>query len=256
MDHRRRLLGSLGLLTLGLALAVSLLPAIPQDPDYHRFADARALFGIPNFLNVVSNLPMLIVGLCGLLYLGMHHRGAFADRQEWPAYAVFFLGTALVGCGSAWYHLAPDNERLFWDRLPMAVTFMAFTSVVLAERVSVVCGGRSLFPLLALGVASVVWWRLTEQTGAGDLRPYGFVHFYPAVLIPLLLLLFPPRYSRGGDVWGALFFFALTVLGELLDRPILALGGLVSGHTLKHFFAAIAVWWILRMLATRHYRGG
>lgn len=251
---RRRLLGSLGLLTLGMAGAVALLPPIPQDPAYHRFADGRPLLGVPNFLNVVSNLPLLGVGLLGLLYLGRHRREAFADRREALAYAVFFLGAALIGGGSAWYHLAPDNGRLFWDRLPMAATFMAFTAAVLAERVSVDCGSRALPPLVAAGVASVAWWRLTEQAGAGDLRPYGFVHFYPAVLIPLLLLL-PARYTRGGEVWGVLFFFVLAVVCELLDRQLLALGGLVSGHTLKHLFAAVAVWWVLRMLATRRYRG-
>lgn len=255
MDRRRRLLGALGLLTLGAALAVALLPPIPQDPSYHRFADGRSFLGIPNFLNVASSLPMSVVGVSGLYWLKIRH-AAFADRREWLAYAFFFAGAALVGVGSAWYHLAPDNARLFWDRLPMAVTFMAFTSAMLAERMHVAAGIRSLYPLLALGVASVVWWRLTEQAGAGDLRPYGFVHFYPAILIPLLLLLFPARYTRGGEVWGVLFFFALTVGSELLDQAIFALGGLLSGHTLKHLFAAVAVWWVLRMLATRHCREG
>jgi hypothetical protein len=256
MGSRRRALGSLVLLTFGLALAVALLPPIPQDPSYHRFADDRHLFGIPNFLNVISNLPMFLIGLSGLYYLKRHRHGAFADRREALAYVVFFLGTALVGVGSAWYHLAPDNARLFWDRLPMAVMFMAFTSAMLAERVSVGFGSRALFPLLAVGIASVVWWRLTEQAGAGDLRPYGLIHFYPAVLIPLLLLLFPARYSRGAEVWGVLFFFALTVVFDLFDRPVFSLGELVSGHTLKHLFAAVAAWWVLRMLASRRYHGG
>jgi hypothetical protein len=256
MDSRRRLLGSLVLLTLGLALAIALLPPISQDPSYHRFADGRHLFGIPSFLNVISNLPILLIGLSGLYFLGRHRHKGFADLRESLAYMIFFLGTALVGVGSAWYHLSPDNARLFWDRLPMAVMFMAFTSAMLAERVSVDLGCRALFPLLALGIASVVWWRLTEQAGTGDLRPYGFIHFYPAVLIPLLLLLFPARYSRGAEVWGVLFFFALTVVFEFLDRPVFALGGLVSGHTLKHLFAAVAAWWILRMLASRRFHGG
>jgi hypothetical protein len=256
MDRRGRLLWSLGLLTLGVALGVCLLPAIPQDPAYHRFVDGRSVFGIPNVLNVVSNLPMVVIGLLGLCCLGRRRCAVFADRGERLAYAVFFLGTSLIGCGSAWYHLAPDNERLFWDRLPMAVTFMAFSSAMLAERVSVACGRHLLFPLLALGIASVVWWRLSEQAGSGDLRLYGFVHFYPAVLIPLLLWLFPARYSRGGEVWGALFFFILAIVCELLDRAIFAFGAVVSGHTLKHFFAAVAVWWVLRMLTQRRLADG
>ncbi|HEY7746520.1 MAG TPA: ceramidase domain-containing protein, partial [Desulfuromonadales bacterium] len=160
MERRRRLLGSLGLLTLGLAVAVALLPPIPQDPLYHRFADSRPLLGIPNFLNVVSNLPLFVVGLLGLLHLVLHRREDFADQRESRAYMIFFFGTVLIACGSAWYHLAPDNDRLFWDRLPMAVAFMAFTAAMLAERVSATFGSRALLPLLTAGAASVTWWRL------------------------------------------------------------------------------------------------
>jgi hypothetical protein len=48
---------------------VALLPLSPllQDQSYHQFADQRELFGIPNFWNVVSNLPFIVVGTAGLL---------------------------------------------------------------------------------------------------------------------------------------------------------------------------------------------
>ena len=43
-----------------LAIAVAfLLDPIAQDPAYHEFADERALFGVPNFWNVVTTLPFL-----------------------------------------------------------------------------------------------------------------------------------------------------------------------------------------------------
>jgi hypothetical protein len=58
-----------------------LLPPIPQDQSYHQFADQRTIFGIPNFWNVVSNLPFLAVGAAGLR--------RFRDD---PATVVFFLG--------------------------------------------------------------------------------------------------------------------------------------------------------------------
>ncbi|MDT8444679.1 MAG: ceramidase domain-containing protein [Desulfuromonadales bacterium] len=251
MDHLYRLYGLLVLISLGFVVLVALLPPISQDPSYHHFTDGRHFFGIPNFLNVISNLPMFLIGLSGLYTLGVHRHMVFADQRESQAYGVFFLGAVLVGAGSAWYHLAPDNLRLFWDRLPMALMFMAFTSAMLAERVSVAFGSRALLPLLAAGIASVVWWHLTEQAGFGDLRPYGFVHFYPAILIPLLLLLFPPRYTREGEVWGVLFLFVLTVVCEHFDRALFTLGSLVSGHTFKHLFAGVAVGLVLHMLVTR-----
>ena len=43
-----------------------LLPSIPQDQHYHQFADQRALLGIPNFWNVVSNIPFIAIGAVGL----------------------------------------------------------------------------------------------------------------------------------------------------------------------------------------------
>jgi len=47
-------------------VAIFLLQPIPQSEAYHNFADKRALFGIPNFLNVVSNLLFLVVGALGI----------------------------------------------------------------------------------------------------------------------------------------------------------------------------------------------
>ena len=43
------------------------LPPLLQNQNYHQFADQRKLFGIPNFWNVVSNLPFIAVGAAGLL---------------------------------------------------------------------------------------------------------------------------------------------------------------------------------------------
>ena len=55
----------LGLMVVSLA-TLPLLPPIAQDPTYHQFADQRTLLGIPNFWNVVSNLPFVLVGAMGL----------------------------------------------------------------------------------------------------------------------------------------------------------------------------------------------
>ena len=60
------------LLVLGAAVVaaiVMLLPPVPQPQWYHMFADQRRFLGIPNFNNVVSNLPFAAVGLWGLVFL-------------------------------------------------------------------------------------------------------------------------------------------------------------------------------------------
>src|SRR5262249_42879374 len=149
---------------------------------------------------------------------------------RWP-YLLFFLGVGLAGFGSAYYHLRPDNDRLVWDRLPMAVAFMALVSAMIAERLGVWVGTRLLLPLVALGIASVLYWYWTEQMGRGDLRPYYFVQFFPMLALPVLLLLFPPRYTRTADLFVVLGWYFLAKLCEHPgDAPIFALGGWISGH--------------------------
>lgn len=238
-------------LTIIVALALfTLIPPMAQPQWYHDFADRRSLFGIARFFDVVSNAPFCLLGIIALRQL-MAGRIRFVNpRERWP-YAVFFLGILLTGLTSAWYHLAPDNARLAGDRLTLTVAFMGWLSAQVGERLGVRAAPALLAVLLALGMGSVLYWAATEAAGRGDLRPYGFVHFYSVLLIPLLLWCYPPRYRRGGDVLAVLGLYALALLAEWFDRPLLEWTGVVSGHTLKHLIGALAVWWALRMLRLR-----
>ncbi len=241
-------------LALVAALVAALIPAVPQDPAYHRMADSRTLLGVPNGLNVLSNLAFVVVGALGLWSL----RGAGADggarfikrSERWP-YAVFFAGVLLTGLGSAYYHAAPDNARLVWDRLPLAATLMSLFAASITERLSVRAGLILLPVFVALGLASVLQWYAGEFHGRGDLRLYGVVQFYPMLAISLLLLLRGPRYTGDGWLLGSLGFYALAKAFEALDGAIFDLGHAVSGHTLKHLVAALAGWAVWRMLLTR-----
>ena len=261
MNRRATALGLYRRLAFLIAFSVAtvaaalLVPRIAQNPAYHQFADGRSWVLVANFLNVASNLPFLIVGAMGLALVAnpqaLTARRLFLDgREPWP-YGIFFLGVALTSFGSAYYHLAPGNDRLVWDRLPMAIAFTAFFAAIIAERISVRAGLVLLLPLLIAGVASVFYWHFTEQRGAGDLRPYALVQFYPLLAIMLMMYLYPPRYTRSLDIAGALGFYALAKLLEVLDVQIYQLAGVVSGHTLKHLAAALAPFWILRMLKRR-----
>jgi hypothetical protein len=241
-------------LTLAVAAAACLAPRFAQPLGYHRFADARGLFGIPNFGDVASNLPFAAIGAWGLAFLWRSRRsgagGLFLDpRERWP-YLFVFLGLLLTAFGSAYYHLHPCNATLLWDRLPMTVTFMAMVAAVIAERVSLRLGLWLLPALLAIGLASVLAWDRSERAGAGDLRFYAAVQAYAALVI-LLALFLPPRYTRTRDYAWVLGFYALAKLLELFDKPIFAALRLVSGHTLKHLAAAMAGYWILRMVQKR-----
>jgi hypothetical protein len=220
-------------------VVVALLDPIAQDNAYHAFADRRSFLGIANFWNVVTNLPFAVVGAAGLWLLYSGDRLAILGGLR-PANAVFFAGVFLTAFGSGWYHLAPDNDTLTWDRLPMTLSFMAFFVIVIGEHVSLGAARKLLVPLLATGVVSVVYWHLTELRGAGDLRLYVLVQFLPMILIPLILLSHKSVFDRTGFVWGMLVVYVLAKLLEFLDGPVFEFGSPVSGHSLKHLFAACA----------------
>jgi hypothetical protein len=245
---RLLLLGVVGVAGL---TAMACLPPLPQSLAYHCFADDRTFLGVPNLLNVVSNLPFLFVGAWGLWFC-LRQRNAFVEPTEpWP-FVLFFLGVGLTAFGSSYYHLHPDNERLVWDRLPMSISFMALVAAVIQERLDPRWGFRLLLPLVFLGLCSVLYWHFTERMGRGDLRPYYFVQFYPMLALPMLLLLFPPRYTRTADWFAALGWY---VLAKILEHPgdhfLYDLGHCISGHTLKHLAAAASAYWILRLLRQR-----
>jgi len=251
---RRATWGLLLILTAVVALIFFLLPRIPQPQAYHLFADRRSFFGIPNFGDVVSNLPFALLGLWGLAFLLRANpdrtTGRFLDRRErWP-YLFVFSGLLLTAFSSSYYHLDPNNTRLVWDRLPMTIAFMSMVAAVIVERISLRAGLCLLPVLLLIGFGSVFQWYASETRGVGDLRFYAAVQVYSALVL-LLALLFPPRYTRAYDIGLVVGFYALAKALEFLDKPIFAAGHIVSGHTLKHLAAAAAGYCILRMVQKR-----
>ena len=216
---------------------------VAQDPAYFSFADSRTLLGVPNFWNVMSNIPFLIAGGAGLVYFAQADRAHIASRVDlniYPAYVIFFLGVFLTCFGSAWFHLAPDDNTLLWDRLPMTLGFMALFTIVIGEHVSPRVARRLLWPLLLTGAGSVFYWYYTELRGAGDLRPYALVQFLPMLLIPIILLAYPSRYSRTRIYWGMLAAYVAAKLFEFFDQSIYDILKIVSGHSIKHVAAAVA----------------
>ncbi|MBI5085171.1 MAG: alkaline phytoceramidase [Acidobacteria bacterium] len=223
--------------------AAALMPPWPQNPAYHAFADQRLLLGVPHFWNVVSNIAFIGAGLFGLALWREVDWRARPGRWGW---LVVGTGGVLTGIGSAYYHIAPDNQTLYWDRLPMAILFMGIFSIAIGERISARAGSRLLAPLVLLGAASVEVWRQGElaAAGAGDLRFYGLVQYYPMLALALILLMYPARNEGGRHWWGMLGLYSGAKLAELSDAAVYGVSaGLVSGHVLKHVLggAALAV---------------
>ena len=234
-----------------LALVAAMLaPRIAQDPLYHQFADQKAFLSIPNTLNVLTNLLFAWIGVEGLYRL-LRQESLPVVKEVYPAYLGFFAALILVAAGSGYYHWMPDNQTLVWDRLPMTIAFMSFFTIMLAERISVPLA-RTLFPvLIGVGLASILYWYLSERSGQGDLRPYALIQFLPMLLIPLILLLFASKYTRSSDIWWFLAWYLIAKVCEALDTELLNWLKLISGHSLKHIAASIGCLVFLRHLRFR-----
>lgn len=238
--------------SLAAIVALCLHSPVRLGPDYHDFADKRTIWGIPNGLDVLSNIPFVLAGIYGVLWLLRGSTGAsFRERREKLPYYIFFAGVALTGAGSFWYHLAPCDPRLPWDLLPMTASFLSMLAALIIERISLRAGLLVYMPMLSLGVASVAYWYFTEMQGHGDYRFYLFVQFFPPLLLALIVALFPPRYTGTNYLVVAFMFFVLAKVFEALDWRVYSFGGAVSGHTLKHVTAAVSCYWILIMLQRR-----
>jgi hypothetical protein len=249
---------ALPIVAIGLGAFAILFVAgpMPQAKSYHHFKDDRMMLGVPNALNVLSNMPFLLVGVWGLWYLligsGSQPGRAWREPAERWAFVLMFLGVALTGFGSTYYHLQPANDRLVWDRLPMALGFMGLIVAMMAERISTQLAGFLLLPLAVIGIGSVLQWNWTERHDRGDLRLYFFVQGYSLFFVLVTPLLFPPRYTRTADWYVGLGWYLLAKACESLDGPIYSItAGIVSGHTLKHLLGAVSTYWLLRMLMLR-----
>jgi hypothetical protein len=237
-----------GITLLAIIIVFGLKP-IAQAASYHHFCDTRTLWGIPNFANVISNLPFVIIGIAGL--------GSVLKRSPVPAsirasYCCLFIGIAFTGIGSAYYHGSPNNDTLVFDRLPLTIVFMSLLAAVAGESIAPRAAALTLAPLLLAGAASIWWWHYT-----GDLRPYVLVQYYPILLIPTILLLFPSQAGKRGwpPLIGAIAWYAVAKIFDQSDCAVFSLGGMISGHSLKHLAAAVSTWLLVKRFRIIHGGG-
>lgn len=236
MSYRQRGRILWGVVFVAVVVA-ALFPPFPQPLGYHDFADTREIFGIPNFWDFASNLPFLVIGICGVGLVSVGRlSGGLAELRM--AYLIFFIGTALVGIGSGYYHLQPSNETLVWDRLPMTLAFAAFFCIVIGEYISTSLSSQLLWPLLLIGACSVAYWSYTERLGQGDLRPYALVQFLPIVLTLLILLMYRSPFGNSRYLWAIIGTYGAAKVAEFLDEQLFQVLAGLSGHSLKHLIAS------------------
>ena len=238
------------IILIGCIIATLVKP-IAQDIKYHLFADDRNILSIPNFWNVISNIPLILVGAAGILFFMFHHKEKTFTSPV-INYFLFFFGVFLSGFGSIYYHLTPNNKTLVWDRLPMTIAFMSFFSIIIGEYIDERKGKLLLFPLLLIGGGSVLYWQYTEMQGHGDLRAYAMVQFFPMILIPLIMILFKVNNKYVFYIWLMLPAYVLAKVFESCDNFMFHSANLLSGHTLKHFTAALAPLFFLIGIHKKH----
>lgn len=217
------------------------MPPIVQDQAYHRFADANSWASVPNFWNVVSNLPFVIVGILGLVRLRT------IDYRLKASYVWFFVGIFATGFGSGYYHWNPTDATLVWDRLPMTVSFMAFLSIVLGEFIDADAGKKLLYPFLLLGLSSIANWVLTD-----DLRMYALIQFLPILLILIVLFLSKKEIRYKKYFWLMVVCYTIAKFLEGYDAYIYAVSReSMGGHALKHLAAAAAPFFFYKFVGRK-----
>jgi hypothetical protein len=245
---------SIVVVSILVIITAAIMPPIPQSTEYHLFADQRSFFGIPNFLNVISNLSFLISGCAGMFFLSENtsNQRIFNDAIESVPYWILFLSVVALGFGSGFYHWIPNTDNLVWDRLPLAITLAALLSATIMERISIRIGLFSLLPLVIFAIGSVFYWYWTELQNEGNLNFYGVMQFYSIILIIWISLRFTSPYAKANDIFLIIIFYGIAKVAEILDWQIYGITSeTLSGHTLKHLVAGYAAYRIVSMLRKR-----
>lgn len=236
-----------------LALAC-LGPYVPQAAHYHDFADQRALWGLRNALDVLSNLPFALLGALGLWRGVWQAPAAVRASSARPWLATVFGGLLFTAAGSSYYHLMPDDWRVFWDRMGMVPVFAGVLALalalqsVLSRRAAVV----TAVLVLALGPVSLWVWLQT-----GQLLPWAVLQ--GAGMVLLLAVALRQRFSAVNAraateqlawPWGAVVvWYVLAKVLELGDSFVWSISHhWVGGHALKHVAAALALVPLLLMV--------
>ena len=198
---------------------------ISLPKGYHNFADKRKLVGLPNAMNVLSNLFIIIP----VIYLLKHKTENNTNNN------LLIIHITLLSLASAYYHYNPTDKSIFWDILMIATLSIIVLNIINEYKYG------SLFYIL--GILSVIYWKQT-----GDIR------LYLLILIGVPIIFFLKYYDNEDkdvkkNLYIILFFTVLYRFVEYYDHQIYNLtNNMISGHTLKHIFAGLSILYIVKLL--------
>jgi hypothetical protein len=236
----------LGLLVVMAAIIAAMWPHLPVDdsPAYFHFVDTRAFIGIPNALDVLSNLGFLVIGLMGI-------SSTLKSRKHFtPTFTLLGLSLSIamiLTCfGSGYFHLTPVPATLTWDRLPMTIGFATIIALVIADRVSDKAGLIAYVLLVPFGFYSVIGFSESWVT----LRPYLALQYGSILFTVFSILLLKARVIPSSVFWTCLGLYVAAKIFELKDIAVFNATGFISGHTIKHILAVFAIDRVLSVYRT------
>lgn len=175
---------------------------------YNMFADSRCMCCIPNFMDVMSNVIFMIVGI----YLLQTH-------------FVLGINTILVFFGSSYFHWNPTKDTLVFDRIPMMLLLSELISIKMELDIHMTT------TIYVTSVFSVLYWWITD-----DLIPYSMFQ-----VAPIIYFLIVGQYQMRSCV----IMYMMAKIFEDNDKKIYDMTNkYISGHTLKHIAAGMALCFI------------
>lgn len=228
------------LAAMALALGTGLLAwgPVPLDPSAWRHADVRRWQGLPNALNVLANLPQIVVGWWGWR-VTRTSRWPEALRRPWMA---FHLCTLLAGVVALLYHLQPGPLGWIAARTALCGAFATLAAGALAERVDERFGHTRSVALL-LGSVLLAGATVAASRGA-DIRPLLLFEMLPVLLLPAGAIGLPGLQTRASDWIVMLIGYGLARLADAHDARLLAATVGIGGHAVMHLLLAGVSGWL------------
>ena len=181
---------------------------IPLPQEYHNFADKRIFLGIPNTMDVISNIAILIPALYLLTF-----------KKRTIKSNLLIIHLILLALASSYYHINPSNQTLFWDILMIATTYI----------------------IVLIMFSNTNYWKYSD-----DLRLYLIILI--GVLLYLILKYYKNKNLRNYlyiiVIMNILFRFTEHNDHEIYEFT----NDQISGHTLKHIIAGIGIFYVIQLL--------
>lgn len=204
---------------------------------YHDFVDERKFLGIPRFFDTVSNFGFFLVGF---LFI----KEIFLKDEKDKNLIWIAIGTILVCFGSGYYHLMPEDSRLLWDRLPISIVFAGILSYSLHANELIKVSWKKSFDIgyLVFSIMSVLIWYIGSLENKSWLSAYVFVQF-GGMIILIYVSLIGKNKEFNQKIFAVLIWYVVAKICEHFDSTIYQwTEQMISGHTLKHIFSAIALY--------------